>query len=75
MNLASRLCASAEDAEILVDRVAAEEVGSKLPLVELGARDLKGFDKPVPVFVVGDGQRSSWSDDSGALDDKRINWI
>jgi adenylate cyclase len=75
VNLASRLCASAEDAEILVDRVAAEEVGSKLPLVELGARDLKGFDKPVPVFVVGDGQRSSRSGDAGALDDKRINWI
>ena len=75
VNLASRLCASAEDSEILVDRVAAEAVGSKVPLVELEARDLKGFDKPVPVFVVGDGQRSNRSVDPGALDDKRINWI
>lgn len=75
VNLASRLCASAEDSEILVDRVAAEAVGSKVPLVELEARDLKGFDKPVPVFVVGDGQRSNRSVDLGALDDKRINWI
>lgn len=74
VNLASRLCATAEDSEILVDRVAAEAVGSKAPLVELEARDLKGFDKPVPVFVVGEGQRSSRGGDSGE-DRLRINWI
>ncbi|MDP1841685.1 MAG: adenylate/guanylate cyclase domain-containing protein [Reyranella sp.] len=74
VNLASRLCASAEDTEILVDRVVAEAVGSRAPLVELEARELKGFDRPVPVFAVGDGQRSGRSGDSGALDDKRINW-
>lgn len=58
VNLASRLCASAEDSEVLVDRVAARAVGSKVPLVELDPRTLKGFDEPVPVFaaVAGDGK-------------------
>lgn len=57
-NLASRLCSSAEDSEILIDRVAAGAIGSRMPLIELDARALKGFDRPVPVFaapgVVGD---------------------
>jgi adenylate cyclase len=51
-NLASRLCASAEDSQILIDRVAAEAVCSSVPLVELNARTLKGFDEPVPVFAI-----------------------
>jgi class 3 adenylate cyclase len=51
VNLASRLCSSAEDSEILIDRVAACAVGSSVPLVELDARPLKGFDQPVPVFA------------------------
>ena len=51
VNLASRLCSSAEDSEILVDRVAAEAIGSSVRLVELDARSLKGFDEPVPVFA------------------------
>ncbi|GGC50032.1 cache domain-containing protein [Chelatococcus reniformis] len=52
VNLASRLCSSADDTEILVDRVAACEVGGRVPLVQLDARALKGFDEPVPVFAV-----------------------
>ncbi|MGO4671514.1 adenylate/guanylate cyclase domain-containing protein [Bosea sp. 2YAB26] len=51
-NLASRLCASARDSEILIDRVAARAVGSSVPLAELDPRSLKGFDQPVPVFAV-----------------------
>lgn len=51
-NLASRLCASARDSEILIDRVAARAVGSSIPLAELDPRSLKGFDQPVPVFAV-----------------------
>jgi class 3 adenylate cyclase len=51
VNLASRLCDSAEDSEILVDRVAADAIGSSVSLVELEARALKGFDQPVPVFA------------------------
>jgi class 3 adenylate cyclase len=53
-NLASRLCSSAADSQVLIDRVAAEAVGSRVPLVELNARTLKGFDEPVPVFAVVD---------------------
>ena len=52
VNLASRLCSSAQDSEILIDRVAASAVGSRMPLVELDARTLKGFEQPVPVFAV-----------------------
>ena len=52
VNLASRLCASAEASEILIDRVAAGAVGPRVPLVELDARVLKGFDQQVPVFAV-----------------------
>jgi class 3 adenylate cyclase len=51
-NLASRLCSSAADSQILIDRVAAEAVGSRAPLIALDARNLKGFDQPVPVFAV-----------------------
>jgi class 3 adenylate cyclase len=52
VNLASRLCSSAEDSQILIDRVAAHAIGSSVPLVELDARTLKGFDQPIPVFAV-----------------------
>ncbi|HTE35870.1 MAG TPA: adenylate/guanylate cyclase domain-containing protein, partial [Reyranella sp.] len=61
VNLASRLSASAEDSEILIDSVAAHAIGSSLPLVELQARALKGFDQPVPVF--GPVARSSAASD------------
>jgi class 3 adenylate cyclase len=54
VNLASRLCSSAEDNQILVDQAAAQAIGSKVPLVELDARALKGFDQPVPVFAAGE---------------------
>ncbi|CAH1673095.1 adenylate/guanylate cyclase domain-containing protein [Chelatococcus asaccharovorans] len=53
VNLASRLCASAKDGQILVDRMAAQAVGRAVDLVELEARVLKGFDQRVPIFVVG----------------------
>lgn len=52
VNLASRLCSSAEDSEILIDRVAAYAAGSTVSLVELDARTLKGFGRPVPIFAV-----------------------
>ena len=52
VNLASRLSASAADSEILVDSIAALAVGLSVELVELRARALKGFDRPVPVFAV-----------------------
>jgi adenylate cyclase len=55
-NLASRLCASAQDGQILVDRTAAEAIGSGVPLLSLGTRHLKGFDDPITVFVVATGR-------------------
>jgi class 3 adenylate cyclase len=59
VNLASRLCSSAEDSEILVDSIAAVAVGLSVELVELRARALKGFDRPVPVFAVVRSPRAS----------------
>ncbi|HEV7337358.1 MAG TPA: adenylate/guanylate cyclase domain-containing protein [Bosea sp. (in: a-proteobacteria)] len=58
VNLASRLCSDAGDSEILVDSVAAGAVSSRLPLVELGARALKGFDQLVTVFACTSPPRS-----------------
>lgn len=59
VNLASRLCASAGDTEILVDAVAASALGGRAALVELDARILKGFDQPVRVFAAVAGPHSS----------------
>jgi len=52
-NLASRLCAAAEDRQILIDEVAAASVCGTIALEPLGTRLLKGFDEAVPVFAVG----------------------
>jgi class 3 adenylate cyclase len=52
VNLASRLCSSAEDEQILIDPALAEAVRDKLPLVALGTRRFKGFDKELAVFSV-----------------------
>lgn len=50
VNLASRLCASARDTEILTDMVVASAVEGRVPLVEQDMRILKGFDQPIKVF-------------------------
>ena len=55
VNLASRLCASAGNAEVLIDVVAAEAIDGRAPLVELNAHVLKGFDQPVRVFAADTG--------------------
>ena len=52
VNLASRLCASAEDGQILIDPAAAAEIRRSVPLVALGTRTLRGFAEPVEVFSV-----------------------
>jgi class 3 adenylate cyclase len=59
VNLAARLCASAKDGEILVDRAAAQAVGKTVVLVEQEARALKGFDQRVPIFAVGTSSRDA----------------
>jgi class 3 adenylate cyclase len=43
VNLASRLCSSAEDEQILIDAIVAESVRVNLPLAPLGARQMKGY--------------------------------
>jgi class 3 adenylate cyclase len=52
VNLASRLCSSADDQQILVDATVAQAVCVKYPLVALGARQLKGYDADVAVFEI-----------------------
>jgi adenylate cyclase len=52
VNLASRLCASAADREILVDTKVAEAAGGKRALIPLGSRPLKGYDGALPVFGI-----------------------
>jgi class 3 adenylate cyclase len=66
VNLASRLCSSAEDEQILIDSALAEAVRDKLPLVALGTRRFKGFDKELAVYSAGsrDGQGNETSDTS-----------
>ena len=57
VNLASRLCAAAEDGQFLIDPAAAAEIRHSLPLVALGTRTLRGFAEAIPVFAIepGDG--------------------
>ena len=52
VNLASRLCSSAEDGQILIDPVAAAAVADAVALAALGTRTLKGFAEPVLVYAV-----------------------
>jgi len=52
VNLASRLCSSAEDQQILIDAAIAQAVRAEYPLVALGARHLKGYDADVAVFEI-----------------------
>jgi adenylate cyclase len=52
VNLAARLCASAEDRQILVDAAVAQTVMTEVVLVELEPRHFKGFNKDLAVFSV-----------------------
>ena len=52
VNLASRLCSSADDQQILIDHSVARFVGGKVPIIELGTRHLKGLDGHVRVYNV-----------------------
>ena len=55
VNLASRLCSSASDAQILVDPIVAERVKDSIAVVSLGERTIKGYDQPLQVFAVTRG--------------------
>ncbi|MBV9686122.1 MAG: HAMP domain-containing protein, partial [Alphaproteobacteria bacterium] len=60
VNLASRICAAAEDGQILIDARVAAEVGSIFALTPLGTRRLRGFPEGVPVFAV-EPQHRDWA--------------
>ncbi len=55
VNLASRLCSSAENGQVLIDSAAVAMVCGRVPLIALGSRALKGFDEPVAVYAIDFG--------------------
>ena len=55
VNLASRLCDLAEDAQILVDPVVTGHVRDSVALASIGKRAIKGFDRAIEVFAVKGG--------------------
>jgi adenylate cyclase len=63
VNLAARLCASANDGEILMDAEIARLVGNRRQLKGLGDRSIKGFEGGTPVF----GLRSDFSVDKALI--------
>ncbi|HEY4925599.1 MAG TPA: adenylate/guanylate cyclase domain-containing protein [Roseiarcus sp.] len=62
VNLASRLCGEARDAQILIDPAAAHEVATGVPLKSLGSRGIKGFGDEIEIHAV------EWKE--AATDDK-----
>ena len=52
VNLASRLCDLAEDAQILVDPVVTGHVRDRIALASVGERAIKGYDRALEVFAV-----------------------
>ncbi len=52
VNLASRLCGSAIDGQILVDPVAAAAAANEIALSELGEITVRGYDRALQVFAV-----------------------
>jgi class 3 adenylate cyclase len=52
VNLASRLCDLAEDAQILVDPVVTGHVKDSIALASIGERAIKGYDRALEVFAV-----------------------
>ena len=64
VNLASRLCASSDDAQILADSVVAERVKDSFMLVPLGRQIIKGYDHALKVFAVSYSEIPAESFDS-----------
>lgn len=59
VNLASRLCSSAEDRQILVDSAVAKAVSTNVPVVTVGPRQLKGYGKELVVYEVAHPERAN----------------
>ena len=58
VNLASRLCDLAGDAQILIDSVVAGQVRGNVPVTWLGERMIKGYNRVTMVFAVASGEIS-----------------
>ena len=56
VNLASRLCDLAGDAQILIDSVVAGQVSGNVPVTWLGERMIKGYNHVTMVFAVASGE-------------------
>jgi len=52
VNLASRLCSTARDGEILIDAQAASSIGDALPLQLLPPQRIKGFEGEIDVYTL-----------------------
>jgi len=52
VNLAARLCASADDRQILAEGAVADALGKQIPFVSLGTRALKGYAEALPVYSI-----------------------
>jgi class 3 adenylate cyclase len=52
INLASRLCGSAVDAQILLDPILAGAVRDTIGVDSIGERSIKGYDRPLRIFAV-----------------------
>jgi adenylate cyclase len=52
VNLASRLCSLADDGQILLDPVVAENVKDSFALASIGERPIKGYDRALEIFAV-----------------------
>ncbi|AWN42907.1 adenylate/guanylate cyclase domain-containing protein [Methylobacterium durans] len=50
VNLAARLCAAAEDAQILIDAALAGRIQDRIETIPLGSRVLKGFDAGIEIY-------------------------
>ncbi|MEQ1956904.1 adenylate/guanylate cyclase domain-containing protein [Mesorhizobium yinganensis] len=62
VNLASRLCSSAKDHQILLDSTIAKAVATNVSVVEIGPRQLKGYGKELIVYEVAYPERANTDD-------------
>ena len=53
VNLAARLCGEAKGGQILVDRKVAAAIEGRHAVRPFESMPLKGFDRPVPVYLLG----------------------
>lgn len=52
VNLASRLCSSAADGQVIIDSATVAALGDALPVEPLGGRLIKGFAEPTAIFAL-----------------------